>query len=223
MGLFIVMIGVQGAGKGTQAQLLSQKYGIPHISTGDLFRAMQTQDTPLAREVQAAVQASMTEGILVPDDITNRMVDERLKEADAQNGAIFDGYPRNVDQAAILDEMLQQKSQQIGAAILMELDRDIAFKRAEGRRYSQDKSRVYNVYFNPPKVEGIDDVDGQPLIQREDDYPEAVNKRIDIYYETTTPIIEYYRVRGLVTEINADQTIDAVKQDVFAAIERVKA
>jgi len=220
MGLFVVMIGVQGAGKGTQAQLLSEEFNIPHISTGDLFRAMKTQDTPLAREVQAL----MAQGALISDEITNRMVEERLKEADAQSGAIFDGYPRNVDQAAVLVNLLEKKDQKIAATILMELDRDIAFKRAEGRRYSQDKSRVYNVYFNPPKVEGIDDVDGQPLFQREDDKPEAVNERIDTFYEVTMPIIPYYKSEGMrVVEINADQSIDAVKNDVFTAVNSVKA
>ena len=219
MGLYIVMIGVQGAGKGTQAGLLSEKYGIPHISTGDLFRAMETQDTPLAREVQEW----MKKGSFVPDDITNRMVEGRLKEADAQKGVIFDGYPRNVDQAAVLDAMLQKRDQKITAALVLELDRETAIKRVEGRRYSQDKERVYNIYFNPPKVEGIDDVDGQPLIQRKDDHREAVEERIKLYYEQTMPIIDYYRGRGLVTEIDADQEIEAVKDDVFAAVESVKA
>jgi adenylate kinase len=220
MGLYIVMVGVQGAGKGTQAQRLSEKYGIPHISTGDLFRAMKTQDTPLAREVQA----EMAKGNLVSDDITNRMVDERLKEADAQKGAIFDGYPRNVDQAAVLDDMLEKRGQKIAAAILMELDREIAYKRAEGRRYSQDGQRVYNIYYNPPKVEGIDDVDGKPLVQRDDDKPEAVNDRINTFFKVTMPIIPYYRSEGVtVLEINADQSIEAVKNDVFAAVESVRA
>ena len=219
MGLYIVMIGVQGAGKGTQAQFLSEKFGIPHISTGDLFRAMKTQDTPLAREVQAL----MAEGQLISDDITNRMVDERLKEDDAKKGAIFDGYPRNVDQAAVLDDMLENRGEKITAAIVMELPREIAFKRAEGRRYSQDKERVYNVYYNPPKVEDIDDVDGKPLVRREDDQPDAVNTRIDTYYETTEPIVEYYNARGVAVQINANQSIDAVKDDVFAAVESVKA
>lgn len=219
MGLYIVMIGVQGAGKGTQAGFLSEKYGIPHISTGDLFRAMKTQDTPLAREVQAI----MAEGKLISDEITNRVVEERLKEADAQKGAIFDGYPRNVDQAAVLDEMLAQRERGITAALVLELDRETAIKRVEGRRYSQDKERVYNIYFDPPKNEGVDDVDGKPLIQRDDDHREAVEERIRLFYEQTMPIIDYYRGRGLVTEINADQEIEVVKGDVFAAVESVKA
>lgn len=215
MGLYFVMIGVQGAGKGTQAKFLIEKYGIPQISTGDLFRAMKTQDTPLAREVQAL----MREGKLIPDEITNRMVEERLTEPDAQQGAIFDGYPRNVAQAEVLDGLLGKKNEALTAAIVLELDSEIAFKRAEGRRYSPDKQRVYNIYFNPPQNDGVDDVTGEALIQREDDKPTAVQKRIDTFYDTTMPIIDYYQDKGLVIKINADQSIEAVRDDVMKAIE----
>lgn len=222
MGIYMVLIGVQGAGKGTQAKFLVEKFGIPHVSTGDLFRAMKTQDTPLAREVQAIMNA----GNLVPDDITNRMVEERLKEPDAQNGVIFDGYPRNVVQAEWLDKKLAERNQRIVIVPVLELDREIAIMRAEGRRYSQDKSRVYNIYFNQPlnKKDGVwvDDVDGQPLIQREDDYRESVEKRIDLYFKETVPLIEYYTVQGLVKKIDASQRIEAVAQSLIQAVEEAK-
>lgn len=222
MGIYMVLIGVQGAGKGTQAKFLVEKFGIPHVSTGDLFRAMKTQDTPLAREVQAIMNA----GNLVPDDITNRMVEERLKEPDAQNGVIFDGYPRNVVQAEWLDKKLAERNQRIVIVPVLELDREIAIMRAEGRRYSQDKSRVYNIYFNQPlnKKDGVwvDDVDGQPLIQREDDYRESVEKRIDLYFKETVPLIEYYTVQGLVKKIDASQRIEAVAQSLIKAVEEAK-
>lgn len=222
MGIYMVLIGVQGAGKGTQAKFLVEKFGIPHVSTGDLFRAMKTQDTPLAREVQAIMNA----GNLVPDDITNRMVEERLKEPDAQNGVIFDGYPRNVVQAEWLDKKLAERNQRIVIVPVLELDREIAIMRAEGRRYSQDKSRVYNIYFNQPlnKKDGVwvDDVDGQPLIQREDDYRESVEKRIDLYFKETVPLIEYYTTQGLVKKIDASQRIEAVAQSLIKAVEEAK-
>jgi adenylate kinase len=222
MGLYILLIGVQGAGKGTQAAILSEKYGIPHISTGDLFRAMKTQDTPLAREVQAI----MAEGKLISDDITNRMVEERLKEADAANGVILDGYPRNVAQAEALDNMLAARGEKLSLVAVLELPREVAFLRAEGRRYSPDKARVYNIYFNQPlnKKEGVwvDDVTGEPLIQRADDQPDAVNKRIDTYFDVTTPLIDYYKEHGLVTEVNAYQSIEAVTEDFVKAVEAAK-
>jgi adenylate kinase len=215
MGLYIILMGIQGAGKGTQAKFLVEKYSIPQVSTGDLFRAMKTQDTPLAREVQALMKA----GNLIPDDVTNRMVEERLKEADAQNGVIFDGYPRTVEQAETLEKMLAAKGEAVALVLLLELDREIAFKRAEGRRYSEDMQRAYNVYFNPPKVDELDDLSGKPLIRRPDDEPEAVNKRLDLYFGTTMPIIQYYENKGLVKRINADQTIEQVKEDIFAAVD----
>jgi len=215
MGLYILLIGVQGAGKGTQAKFLIERYGIPQISTGDLFRAMKTQDTPLAREVQTL----MKEGKLIPDDLTNRIVAERLQEPDAQKGAILDGYPRTAAQAAALDEMLAQRGEKIAAVLLLELDRETAIKRAEGRRYSQDMQRVYNIYFNPPQNPDVDDVDGQALIQREDDHRTAVESRINTYFEQTAPLIAYYQQKGVVKTINADQAIETVCDDVFAAIE----
>ncbi len=222
MGIYMVLIGVQGAGKGTQAKFLVEKFGIPHVSTGDLFRAMKTQDTPLAREVQAIMKA----GNLVPDDITNRIVEERLGQGDAQNGVIFDGYPRNVAQAAWLDKKLAERGEKITLVPVLELNREVAIMRAEGRRYSQDKSRVYNIYFNQPKnkKEGVwlDDVDGQPLEQRPDDERAAVEKRIDLFYQETVPLIDYYKSKGLVKTIDAGQPIEAVKEALFKAVEEAK-
>lgn len=216
MGTYILMIGVQGAGKGTQASILEDKLGIPHVSTGDLFRAMKTQDTPLARRVQEL----MEKGEFIPDDITNEMVQNRLNEEDALRGAILDGYPRNRDQAAFLDEFLASRGDEILMVGLLQLDRETAIKRAEGRRYSQDKQRVYNIYFNPPKNDEVDDVDGKPLIQRDDDKREAVERRIDLFFSQTQPLIDYYREKRLVEEIDADQPIDQVAVDVIAAMAR---
>ena len=212
MGTYFILIGVQGAGKGTQAAFISKDLDIPHISTGDLFRAMRNREDDLAKEVQAL----MKEGKLIPDSITNKMVEERLEKSDADNGAILDGYPRNAQQAEFLQSILDKDDHII--VILLELNREIAFKRAEGRRYSPDKSRVYNVYFNPPKQEGVDDITGKALIQRPDDHPEAVNKRIDLYYENTQPLIDYFDEKGLLIRITADQSIEKVRADIKAAV-----
>ncbi|PJF44902.1 MAG: adenylate kinase [Phototrophicales bacterium] len=216
MGTYIVLIGVQGSGKGTQAAVLQEKLGLLHISTGDLFRAMKTEDTPLARKVQEL----MAKGELISDEITNQMVEERLSKPDAARGAILDGYPRSIGQAQFLDELLAKQGDRVVVVPVLQLDREVAIKRVEGRRYSQDKKRVYNIYFNPPKNEGVDDVDGKPLIQRDDDVREAVERRIDLYYQTTQPLIDYYQARGIVAEINADQPIDKVSVDLLAAIAR---
>lgn len=218
----MVLIGVQGAGKGTQAKFLVEKYGIPHVSTGDLFRAMKTQDTPLAREVQAIMKA----GNLVSDEVTNRVVEDRLEKEDAKNGVIFDGYPRNVSQAEWLEKYLAERGEKITVVPVLELDHEIAIMRAEGRRYSQDKERVYNIYFNQPKNkkdgEWLDDVDGQPVEQRPDDFREAVEKRINLFIEQTMPLIEYYKGKGLVKTIDASKPIEAVKEALFKAVEEAK-
>lgn len=216
MGTYIVLIGVQGAGKGTQAAILQEQLGLVHVSTGDLFRAMKTEDTPLARKVQDL----MAKGELISDDITNQMVEERLAKPDAANGVILDGYPRNSGQAQFLDDLLAKQGDRVVVVPVLQLEREVAIKRTEGRRYSQDKKRVYNIYFNPPQNEGVDDVDGQPLIQREDDNREAVERRIDLYFENTQPLIDYYRSRGIVAEVDADQSIDKVTVALLASITR---
>ncbi len=216
MGTYIVLIGVQGAGKGTQAAILQEKLGLLHLSTGDLFRAMKTEDTPLARKVQEL----MAQGELISDEITNQMVEERLAKPDTGRGAILDGYPRNSGQAQFLDNLLAKQGDRVVVVPVLHLEREVAIKRTEGRRYSQDKKRVYNIYFNPPQNAELDDVDGQPLIQREDDTREAVERRIDLYYQNTQPLIDYYKSRGIVAEINADQSIDKVTVDLLAAVTR---
>lgn len=216
MGTFIVLLGVQGSGKGTQAAILKDKLQLLHLSTGDLFRAMKTEDSPLARRVQDLMRA----GELIPDDVTNEMVQARLTKADAQRGVILDGYPRNANQAKFLDELLAERNDRVLVAHVLELDREIAIRRSEGRRFSQDKTRVYNIYTNPPKADGVDDVDGQPLVQREDDYREAVERRIDLYYTETAPLIEYYQSKQVLQRIDADRSIEAVSVDMLAAVAR---
>jgi adenylate kinase len=214
MSLYLMIAGVQGAGKGTQAPNIAQHYGIPHISTGDLFRALKTADTPLARDIQETMKA----GRLVSDEQTTQLVAERLNQADAQKGAIFDGYPRTLPQVDMLDALLAERQARLSHVIVLNLERDLAIKRLEGRRYSQDMKRTYNVYFAPPKQDGVDDVDGLPLIQRPDDTREAVEKRINDYFSTTLPVLDVYRQRGIVLDINADQAPEAVRADILKAL-----
>jgi adenylate kinase len=148
------------------------------------------------------------------------MVEQRLAKPDAVQGAILDGYPRSRGQASFLDELLSRKGAKIAVVPLLTLDRETAIKRAEGRRFSPDGKRVYNIYFNPPQKPGVDDVTGESLIQRDDDYREAVERRIDLFMEKTMPLINYYKERGVLEEINADQPVCEVAIDLLAAIVR---
>lgn len=217
MGLYIVLMGVQGAGKGTQANFVIEEHGIPQLSTGDVFRAIKkAQSTPLAREIAATIDA----GQLVSDDQTNAVVVEWLEtHEDSARGVIFDGYPRTIPQAQFLDGHLAKRGEKISLALELSLDRELAFKRLEGRRYSQDSQRVYNLYFNPPKSEGVDDVDGLPLVQRTDDTPEKINKRMDDYFSYTGLVKDYYQSKGILRIIDADRPIEAIKQDVLQAVQ----
>ncbi len=215
MALYIVLMGIQGAGKGTQAESLAKEFGIPPISSGDLFREMKTLDTPLAREVQDI----MNRGHLVPDELTVRVVTERLTRSDAANGAILDGFPRTRPQAEDLDRWLAQSGNKVTIVPVLELDKETAVKRVSGRRIcSQNKKHVFNVYTSPPQVEGRCDFDNAPLTQRPDDTPEAVEKRINLYLEETAPLLDYYAQRGLVRRINADQPADKVKAALIDAV-----
>jgi adenylate kinase len=234
MGLYLIFMGVQGAGKGMQAGHISQAHNIPHVSTGDLFRAMKTRQDELAQRVQAI----MAEGRLIDDDTTNAVVADRLSQDDAQNGAILDGYPRNEAQAEFLSDYLAKKGEQVNAVLLLELPLYVAFKRAFGRVKAADSDETYNIYYNnqdievefedhpegafPPRVKAT--LNGQPLERRKDDAnAAAVIKRIDTYLETTQPLIEYYDAKGLLQRIDADQAIDAVRAEIEAVIESVKA
>jgi adenylate kinase len=233
MGLYIILMGVQGAGKGEQAKFISQQYGgIPQVSTGDLFRAMKTRTDDLAQRVQRI----LAEGKLVDDDTTNEIVRERLEQPDAQNGVILDGYPRTAAQAEWLENYLHGKGETINAVLLLELDLYTAFKRAFGRITSKATGKSYNIYFNqenmewkfedhaegqyPPRLVGSLPDTGEALIRRGDDASaHAIIKRIDTYVETTTPLVDYFDQKGLVSRINADQPIEVVSQDIKAAID----
>lgn len=216
MATYILLMGVQGAGKGTQAQILKEKLDLPHVTTGGLFRAMKEQDTPLARHIQAIMNA----GNLIPDEITIQVVRERLQQPDALRGALFDGFPRTRPQAEALDALLAELGGKITLVASFELDRETAIKRLSSRwQCSKNDQHIYNMLENPPKVAGVCDIDGAPLFQRADDTPEAAAKRIDLYYTQTAPLLEYYEPRGLVKKIDAAQSIDAVTEELMAVVE----
>lgn len=233
MGLYLIIMGVQGAGKGTQAGRLSKDFNIPHVSTGDLFRAMRSRTDELA----VRVQTLMNSGQLVPDSTTNEILQDRLEQPDAVgHGAILDGYPRNIAQAEWLDAYLDGKGEGVAAVILLELDSYTAFKRAYGRLSSPSNGESYNIYTNadaidwqmvehpekayPPRIEGTLKATGEALKRRPDDEAAAVVRRIDTYMEQTAPLIEHYREKGLLVTVDAQQSIEDVTAAIEAAVEQ---
>ena len=233
MSLYVILMGVQGAGKGLQAKLIEERFGIPQVSTGDLFRAMQSRTDELARKVQDI----MASGQLVDDDTTNAIVVDRLAQPDASRGVILDGYPRNRVQAAFLESHLAQKGDRVNAVLLLQLDLYTAFKRAFGRVTDADGGS-YNYYYNaegvnfawlqdesgrfPPRLDAVLCDSATPLKRRPDDASaDAIIKRIDTFLETTQPLISHFQASGNVLTINADQSIDAVWADIRRALENL--
>lgn len=192
--MYILMLGAQGTGKGTVAGLLSKDTGWPQISTGDIFRKNIKDETPLGIEANKYI----AKGMLVPDEITVPMVEGRLKEEDAVNGAILDGFPRTIEQAKKLDEILQAKGKQIDLVVNLTTPREETIERILNRRVCPNCKATYNIVMHPPKVEGICDVCGTQIVLREDDSDrEAINKRLSIYDEQTSPLVQYYEEKGV--------------------------
>lgn len=217
MATYAVLLGPPGSGKGTQAKRLVDVVGIPQVSTGDLFRALKGQDTPLAREIQEI----MARGELVPDETTLRMLSERLEQPDCQErGAILDGVPRTVPQAEALEKMLEAFGARVAVVLLMSISEDEAVRRISGRRSCPVCKRVYHVEFDPPQTPGICDDDGADLVLREDDRPEVVRERYRLYLQKTAPLVDYYRGKGLLVEVDANRPIDEITPDMVMAIER---
>ncbi|MFZ4813598.1 MAG: adenylate kinase family protein [Phototrophicaceae bacterium] len=232
MGIYLIMMGAQGAGKGVQAAVLAQQYGIPQVSTGDLFRAMRHRTDPLAEEIKAILAS----GKLVSDDVTCRVVEDRLAQADAANGAILDGFPRTVSQAEWFKDYLAARGESVTAVLSLEIDLYTAFKRAFGR-VTDASGESYNVYFNADQIEdwAFEDhpekaypprlvvtlKNGQSVVRRPDDASaHAILVRIDTYIEQTTPLLDYYSRNGLLSSIEADQPIEAVTAQLQTAITR---
>jgi adenylate kinase len=215
---FIVLMGVQGSGKGTQAGKLKEKYGLPHVTSGGLFRAMKNENTPLAQEVQAI----MAVGKLVPDDVTIRVVGDRLSKGDAIQGAILDGFPRTLPQAEALDQLLSQMDSKVTVVPFLKLEQIDAVDRIVNRRVcSVDETHAdgYNLKTKPPQVEGHCDICNAPLIQRKDDTLEGATKRISLFFEETTPLLDYYQAQGVLATIDATQSIDQVTAALVEAID----
>jgi adenylate kinase len=212
--MYIVMLGPPGAGKGTQAKKIAQELNLVHVSTGDLFRENLKNETELGK----LAQQYMSQGELVPDDVTVRMVEERLSRPDCEAGAVLDGFPRTPDQAEALDDLLGKMGSALRIVPYIKVPDEDLVERLSGR-WMSPAGRVYHEKFNPPMVKWIDDIDGSELYQREDDKPETVRHRIEVYNEQTAPLIDYYREENLLVEIDGTQPIEDVTEDIMKAIE----
>ena len=211
----LVILGPPGAGKGTQAEYIVERYNIPHISTGDIFRENIKNNTELGKEAKSY----MDKGLLVPDDLVIALVEDRLNKADAKEGFLLDGFPRTVAQAVSLDSILDKNNDKLTKVINISVDPEILIERAVGRRVCKTCGMTYHVKFNPPKEEGICDKDGTKLIQRDDDTEETVKTRISVYFDQTAPLIDYYRAQNLLVDIDGAQDIDKVFEDIVNGLE----
>jgi adenylate kinase len=218
MGTFVVLMGGPGAGKGTQAKRLQNALGIPQVATGDLFREHLQQET----ELGLLARKYMDAGELVPDEVTIGMVRHWLNSRDAESGAIFDGFPRTCPQAEALNALLDEEGEQVDVVLYIHVDREVLLQRLAGRWTCPVCGRVYHSLFNPPSEPGICDVDGAKLVQRDDDTEETQRRRIEVYFEQTAPVLDFYRERGLMVEINGEQSIGEVTADLIAAIENAR-
>ena len=209
----IIMLGAPGAGKGTQAKMIADKFSIPHISTGDIFRANIKEGTELGRKAKEY----MDQGLLVPDELVVNLVVDRLTWEDAKNGYVLDGFPRTIPHAEALTNALAEKGEKVDFAINIDVPDQNIIDRMGGRRACVSCGATYHIVNIPPKKEGICDVCGAELILRDDDKPETVKKRLDVYHEQTQPLIDYYKAEGVLKDV--DGTVDM--KDVFESIVKV--
>lgn len=206
----LIMLGAPGAGKGTQAKKISAKYGIPHISTGDIFRANIKGGTELGMKTKAF----MDQGQLVPDEITIGMLLDRIKEDDCQKGYVLDGFPRTIPQAESLTKALTELGDKIDWAVNVDVPDENIISRMSGRRACLGCGQTYHIVYNAPSQEGICDVCGQELVLRDDDKPETVQKRLEVYHKQTQPLIDYYRGAGVLAEVDGTKDLEEVFQDI---------
>ncbi len=207
----IILMGLPGAGKGTQASEIVKKFPIPHISTGDMFRKAIKDETDLGKEAKSY----MDRGELVPDEVTVGIVKERISEDDAKKGFLLDGFPRTIDQAEALNDIMSELGRNIDAVINIEVPEEELMNRLTGRRICEKCGTTYHLVFNPPKVDGICDIDGGKLYQREDDNPETVSNRLNVNVKQSKPILEYYNEKGVLKNIDGAKDIDDVTKDVI--------
>ena len=214
MAMYIVLLGPPGAGKGTQAKMAAAQLGLAHISSGDLFRENLSAKT----ELGLLAKGYMDRGELVPDDVTIAMVGDRLQKPDCANGALLDGFPRTPAQAQALEELLAEFGGKVDFAPYISVPTEVLIERMSGRWICRAAGHVYHIVYNPPKVAGVCDIDGSELYQREDDKPETVRHRIDVYLKQTAPLLAYYQDRGVLLEVDGTQSIEAVSHDLMQAL-----
>lgn len=209
----IILMGLPGAGKGTQASKIIKKYPIPHISTGDMFRLAIKNETELGKEAKSY----MDKGELVPDSVTIGIVKERLSQSDAKEGFLLDGFPRTVEQAQALNDIMDELGTQIDRTINVDVDEEELMNRLTGRRICEVCGTTYHLVFNPPKQEGVCDLDGGKLYQREDDNPETVANRLEVNLKQTQPLLDFYKEQDVLVNVDGSKDID----DVFARIDDI--
>lgn len=215
MPTYVVLLGPPGAGKGTQAQVISKTMGLPHVSSGDIFRENLKNQTELGK----LARGYMDRGELVPDDVTIAMIRERLSRPDAVRGALLDGFPRTPPQAQALDAMLAGLESRVSAVPYIKVAEDVLVERLTGRWTCRSQGHVFHEKFNPPQKPGVCDFDGSELYQREDDKAETVKNRIRVYFEQTAPLIEHYRRGGQLIEVDGTQSIEAVSKVLQEALQ----
>ena len=219
MALNLMLMGLPGAGKGTQAEKIVDEYKIPHISTGDIFRAAMKNSTPMGLEAKKFID----KGELVPDEVTNGIVKERLAKDDVNDGYMLDGFPRNMAQAEALDEFGKELGKSLNCVINIHVDPESLMERLTGRYICRDCGATYHKVFNPTKVEGTcDRCGGHEFFQREDDKPETVKNRLDVNIKMNTPLLDFYKKQGLLHEVNGNQDIDKVFADIKEILDQIK-
>lgn len=219
MALNLMLMGLPGAGKGTQAEKIVDEYKIPHISTGDIFRAAMKNGTPMGLEAKKFID----KGELVPDEVTNGIVKERLAKDDVNDGYMLDGFPRNMAQAEALDEFGKELGKSLNCVINIHVDPESLMERLTGRYICRDCGATYHKVFNPTKAEGTcDRCGGHEFFQREDDKPETVKNRLDVNIKMNTPLLDFYKKQGLLHEVNGNQDIDKVFADIKEILDQIK-
>lgn len=216
MSMNLILMGLPGAGKGTQAEKICEKYNIPHISTGDMFRLAIKEGTELGLQAKSY----MDQGALVPDEVTNGIVKERLSKDDCKNGFLLDGFPRTIAQAEALDQLLKELNASIQFVIEIAVPVEKLVERLTGRRVCPTCGTTYHVLFNPPKKEGICDKDETPLIQRDDDTEATVKNRLKVNVEQSKPLLQFYQEKGCLVSINGEQPITKVFEDIESILEK---
>lgn len=217
MPVYIVLLGAPGAGKGTQAKILSDRIGLAHISSGDIFRENFKNETKLGKLANRYIK----QGELVPDDVTIEMIRERIAREDCEPGAILDGFPRTPAQAEALDEMLIEFGGKINLVLFIEVPEQLLIERLTGRWTCSANNHVFHEKFNPPNIKGICDFDRSLLYQRKDDMPITVRNRINVYMDSTLPLINYYQEKGILKKIDGRQSIEIVTEEIVSFVQRV--